>query len=240
MKSISVSKKAAAALVILSLFAGCAEKGQTIQPGDKTKSGALLGALAGATLGALTSKHHKGKNAIIGAAAGAALGGAIGYNMDKQAAQIAKSLDTDVATSPGAELDASRDIIVTKTDRFVKITFRDRMMFPTNSAMPTPTAQQKIERLINVLQNYPQTIIQVVGHTDSRGKYDYNLELSRKRALTVANLIKDSGIPNPVYARGCSFDKPLAPNTTPENMALNRRVEVYLYPSRDFVVDQCR
>jgi outer membrane protein OmpA-like peptidoglycan-associated protein len=53
-------------------------------------------------------------------------------------------------------------------------------------------------------------------------------------------MIKSSGIPNQVFAKGCTYNKSLVPNTTPENMALNRRVEIYLYPNQQAVVDQCR
>ncbi len=216
------------------LFTGCA---QMQQPGQKTGQGAAIGAAAGAVLGNIIGKNTKGT--LIGATAGAALGGAIGYNLDKQAAEVAKSLETQVNTNPNAEATSDSDIIVTKNDRFVKITFRDKMMFPTNSAQPTSTAQYKIQKLISVLKNYPQTIIQVVGHTDNRGSQSYNQVLSKKRARTVANLIINGGIPNPVYEKGCSFNKPVVPNTSAANMALNRRVEVYLYPDRKFIVDQC-
>ena len=53
-------------------------------------------------------------------------------------------------------------------------------------------------------------------------------------------MIKGSGIPNKVFAKGCSYNKSLVPNTTAQNMALNRRVEIYLYPNQQAVVDQCR
>ncbi len=227
------------------ILSGCAPmQGPNATGGNqnisKTQTGALLGAALGALIGASTKGHHKLQRAAIGAAAGAALGGAIGYNMDKQAQQVAKALDTDVSTSPNAELDRSKDIIITKTDNYVKITFRDSMMFPTNSAELTPTARMKINKLIPILKEYPQTIIQVVGHTDSRGSWEYNKELSKKRAETVGNILYNSGLPNQIFVKGCSFDKPLVPNTTPENMALNRRVEIYLYPNAQSIVDPCK
>lgn len=226
-------------LLILPLLSGCASKMPQAVQGEKTQSGAAIGALAGAVLGAVTSKHHKGKNAAIGAAAGAAIGGTIGYNMDKQAAEVARALDTQVDNSPGAELNRDQDIIVTKNDKFVKITFREAMMFPTNSSTLTHSAREKISKLVNILQNYPTTLVQVVGHTDNRGSHSYNQTLSEKRAGTVANIIHQSGITNAIYKRGCSYDKPVVPNTTSSNMSLNRRVEIFLYPNKEFVVDQC-
>ena len=240
MKQYKIYTPALAALLVASLTGGCAQMPQQQQTqisGEKTKQGVAIGAAAGAILGQIIGKDTKGT--MIGATAGAVLGGAIGYNLDKQAAEVAKSLETQVNTSPNAEATSDEDIIVTKTDRYVKITFRDKMMFPTNSAEPTPTAKYKINKLVSVLRNYPQTIIQVVGHTDNRGSFAYNQTLSKKRARTVANMLISAGIPNPIYEKGCSYAKPVVPNTTPENMALNRRVEIYLYPNKQLIVDQC-
>ncbi len=238
MKKRKMYKYSIATAITAALISGCAQMPQqTATAGDNTKKGVAIGAAAGAILGNIIGKDTKGT--VIGAAAGAALGGAIGYNMDKQAAEVAKALETEVNTSPNAEATSDEDIIVTKTDRYVKITFRDKMMFPTNSAEPTATARQKIQKLTAVLKNYPQSIIQVVGHTDNRGSFTYNQTLSKKRARTVANMLINGGIPNPIYEKGCSYAKPVVPNTTPANMALNRRVEIYLYPNRELIVDQC-
>jgi len=238
MKNRIFSKKTVAILTATLLISGCAQMPQqTTTTGNKAQTGAAIGAAAGAILGNIIGKDTKGT--MIGATTGAVLGGVIGYNMDKQAAEIAKSLETEVNTSPNAEATSDEDIIVTKNDRFVKITFREQMMFPTNSATLTPTARYKVDKLISVLRNYPQTIIQVVGHTDNRGSHSYNQTLSQKRARSVANLIINAGIKNPVYEKGCSFDKPVVPNTSSQNMSLNRRVEVFLYPNQEFVVNQC-
>ena len=235
-----IKTKLLAPLLILPLLSGCVAQMPDTVKGEKTQSGAAIGAVAGALLGAVTSKNHKGKNAAIGAAAGASIGGLIGYNMDKQAAEVARALDTKVDNSPGAELNVNQDIIVTNNDKFVKITFRDAMMFPTNSAVLTPSANRKISKLVTILQNYPTTLIQVVGHTDNRGTHTHNQSLSQRRAASVADIITRSGINNSLYKKGCSFDKPVAPNTNSTNMSLNRRVEVFLYPSQEFVIDQCR
>lgn len=236
MKSEIFSKKSLSIILVAALLGGCAGTVQNTA-GKNTAGGAAIGAAAGAVLGNILGKDTKGT--VIGASAGAAIGGVIGYNMDKQAAEVARALETQVDNSPNAEATSDEDIIVTKNERFVKITFRDKMMFPTNSAVLTSTANYKVNKLIGVLQNYPQTIIQVMGHTDNRGTHSYNLALSQKRAHGVANLIVDSGIKNPVFKRGCSYDKSVAPNSSTENMALNRRVEVFLYPNQEFVIDQC-
>ncbi len=232
-------RSSALAVAAAVLFSGCAAKnGEAPNDAQNTKSGVLIGTLVGAALGAITSKHHKGKNAAIGAAVGAAAGGAIGYSLDKQAQDVADSMQTEVSSNE-AEAAKKSDIVVTKHDNYVKITFKSKMMFATDSFVPTQEAKEKIERLVDVLKNYPDTIVQVVGHTDSRGSYDYNLKLSQKRAFNVAQMLNNMGVTNKIYARGCSFSKPLVPNDSPENMAINRRVDIYLYPSEDKVIDAC-
>ena len=233
-------KKYAAGVAIVSLLGGCAQTQvpQVLQ-GEKTKKGVAIGAVAGAILGTVTGKGNKAKRAAAGATIGAAIGGVIGYNLDKQAKEIAQVLDTTVDNSPNAEVKSDKDIIVTKTNNYVKITFREAMMFPTNSSKLTASAKYKVKKMIAVLRGYPTTIIQVVGHTDNRGTHAYNQSLSEKRAHSVAMLIKNSGIENRVYQKGCSFDKPVVPNSSEKNMALNRRVEIFLYPDESFVVNQC-
>ncbi len=235
-----IKTKFVAPLLILPLLSGCVSQMPESIQGEKTQNGAAIGAVAGAILGAVTSKHHKGKNAAIGAAAGAALGGVIGYNMDQQAAEVARALDTQVDNSPGAELNRAQDIVVTNNDKYVKITFREAMMFPTGSSNLTPSAHSKISKLVAILENYPTTLVQVVGHTDNRGSHSFNQRLSQRRAGNVATLIRQGGITNRIYKKGCSFDKPVVPNSSAANMSLNRRVEIFLYPSEEFVVDQCK
>jgi len=239
-------KKSIAVATVAALFAGCTPTSYNnpnvnVPAGENTKKGALYGALAGAVLAAATAKgDNRHQRVIKGAILGAGVGAAYGYSLDRQAAEMAKALDTNVDNSPNAKLDPTKDIIVSKRANYVEITFRDNMMFETNSDYPTPSAAAKIARVGDILKKYPQTIVQVVGHTDNRGSYAYNLDLSQRRARNVANMIKSSGIPNQVYAKGCSYSKPLVPNTTPENMALNRRVELYLYPNQQSVVDPCK
>jgi len=232
--------------VVAGLLAGCTPNSYNnpnlkVPAGENTKKGAIYGAIAGAVLGGITSgKSHRGKHILQGAVLGAGVGAGYGYSLDRQAAEMAKALETNVDNSPNAKLDPNKDIIVSKRANFVEITFRDEMMFATNSAVPTPSASAKIARVSGILRKYPQTIVQVVGHTDNRGGYSYNLNLSRQRASNVANTIKQCGIANQVFAKGCSYNKSIVPNTTPANMALNRRVEIYLYPNQQAVVDQCR
>ena len=226
----------AAALLLLN---GCYNQPGLVedQSYDRTKTGAVTGALAGAALGYNTKGHHKGERAVIGALLGAALGGAVGYSLDEQANEVARALGTRVNNDPLAALDPNNNIIVSKYPTYVKIMFRDKMMFATDSDRLQPHARYKVEKVAQLLSRYPQTIVGVAGFADDRGSYEYNLGLSERRARSVANLLAVNGRP---MVKGCSWEKPIAPNDSPRNRALNRRVEVYLYADRNAMTDPCR
>jgi len=215
------------------MFSGCASTG-TSNTTDGLIGGAAAGALAGQLIGGNT------KSTLIGAAIGSAAGGLIGYSLDQQANDIARSLGTGVNNDPLAYLDPNQDLIVSNNGKYVKIMFRDRMMFPTNSSRLTNSASYKVGKVGRILRQYPSTIVQVAGFTDDRGGYNYNYNLSKKRARSVSDRLYREGINNPSYTTGCSYNKALVPNTSERNMALNRRVEVYLYPNNDVRVNPCR
>jgi len=204
---------------------------------NRTKTGAASGALAGALLGYNTKGSHKGRRALIGGLLGAAAGSAIGYSMDQQANEVARALGTGINNDPLAALDPNRDIIVSKTRDYVKIMFRDRMMFATDSSNLQPNARYKVSKVANLLRRYPQTAVGVAGFTDNQGSFSYNQSLSERRANTVASILAVNGRPK---IRGCSYSKAIAPNNNATNRALNRRVEVYLFANRNVMNDPCR
>ena len=220
------------------LLSGCYQDPGLVQDGsyNRTKTGAATGALAGAMIGYNTG-HHNATSAIVGGLIGAALGGAIGYNMDEQANEIARALGTGVNNDPLAALDPRRDIIVSKHSNYVKIIFRDRMMFASASSRLQSNARYKVNKVASLLRRYPQTVIGVAGFTDNQGSYNYNQGLSERRAGSVASILSVNGRP---MTKGCSEAKAIAPNNSSRNRALNRRVEVYLYSSRNAMSDPCR
>jgi len=234
-----LTKPILAATVAVFMLGGCYNQPGLVQDEsyDRTKTGAATGALAGALIGYNTKGHHSGRRALIGGLLGAAVGGAIGYSMDNQANEIARALGTGVNNDPLAALDPRRDIIVSKTNNYVKIMFRDRMMFATGSSRLQSNARYKVRKVAQLLANYPQTVVGVAGFTDNQGSYSYNQGLSKRRANTVANILAVNGYPN---TKGCSYSKAIAPNNSNVNRALNRRVEVYLYADRNKMSDPCR
>lgn len=228
-----------AATVTAFILGGCYNQPGLVQDDsyNRTKTGAATGALAGALIGYNTKGNRSGQRALIGGLIGAAVGGAIGYSMDQQANEIARALGTGVNNDPLAALDPRQDIIVSKHPNYVKIMFRDRMMFASGSSILQSRAKSKVRKVGQLLANYPQTVVGVAGFTDNDGSYAYNQRLSQKRASTVGNLLAVNGRP---YIKGCSYNKAIAPNTSSKNKALNRRVEVYLYADRNRMSDPCR
>ena len=220
------------------MLVGCYQEPGLVEDNsyDRAKTGALLGAIAGAAIGH-NQGHHHGRNAVIGGLLGAAAGGAIGYSLDQQANEVANALGTGVNNDPLAALDPNRTIVVSKHQGYVKIMFRDRMMFATNSSRLQSHAKAKVQKVAQLLQRYPQTIVAVAGYTDDQGSYQYNQKLSDKRAKSVANMLNVNGYP---ATKGCSESAPIAPNNSATNRALNRRVEVYLFANQDVMIDPCQ
>ena len=233
-----LTKPILTATVAALMLGGCYNQPGLVQDEsyNRTKTGAATGALAGAAIGYNTGSRDS-KSAIIGGLLGAALGGAVGYSMDQQANEVARALGTGVSNDPLAALDPNRDIVVSKANNYVKIMFRDRMMFATASSRLQPSARAKVQKVGQVLANYPQTVVGVAGFTDNVGSYSYNLDLSKRRASSVSNLLAVNGRP---FTKGCSYNKAIVPNDSARNRALNRRVEVYLYADRNRMTDPCR
>jgi outer membrane protein OmpA-like peptidoglycan-associated protein len=84
-----------------------------------------------------------------------------------------------------------------------------------------------------VLNRYDQSIVDIVGHADSDGTDEYNLDLSRRRASSVAQyLVSRNVLADRVYVDGRGESAPIASNATAEGKAQNRRVEILIRPFR--------
>lgn len=100
--------------------------------------------------------------------------------------------------------------------------------FETDSAEILAESRETMEQIARLLTNDPQLQIIVVGHTDNQGSWDYNMDLSKRRAASVANsLTSDYGISaNRLRSAGVGFLAPAASNSSEEGRQLNRRVEL--------------
>jgi outer membrane protein OmpA-like peptidoglycan-associated protein len=98
--------------------------------------------------------------------------------------------------------------------------------FEFNSAEITPESMKKLEGAYLTLLYNPEISVEIAGHTDEIGSDNYNQILSQKRADAVKYWLIDRGIDvNRLISRGYGKQKPVAPNDSPENRSLNRRIE---------------
>jgi len=238
-----IHKKILTSSIATILLIGCT----TTQPGlvengnENTKSGGIIGAISGAFIGLTqSSSKNRTRNTILGAIGGGAAGALIGYSLDQQANEIAAALGTHIDNDPLSQIDPRRTLIVSKGEGFVKIMFRDKMMFPTASDQMTSSARYKVGKVGTLLRRYPGTVVDVAGFTDNRGSYVYNAQLSNRRAQSVAQALQSASPQSSIAPKGCSYNKPLAPNTSAGNMALNRRVEIYLYRGESARINPCQ
>ena len=99
--------------------------------------------------------------------------------------------------------------------------------FDVNKDVVKPESYGTLKGIADVLKENPAVRIKIVGHTDSDGADAANLDLSKRRGAAVkAELVKSFGVDaSRIESDGLGETKPVAPNDTPANKALNRRVE---------------
>lgn len=187
-------------------FASCASM-------NKTQKGAVIGTAGGAATGAVIG-HAAGNTAlgaIIGAAVGGATGAIIGHQMDKQAEEIAK-------TVPDAKVIREGEGII--------VEFSNNVLFGFDMAVLSNDAKNNLNKLVKVLDSYPDTDIEIQGHTDSKGSQEYNYNLSRQRATAVSNyLVSNNVAGRRLTVIGFGENSPKYLNDTESGRAQNRRVE---------------
>lgn len=204
-----------------------------VQNANNTQKGAGLGAVAGGVIGGILGNNiGKGGNtalgAVIGAAVGGAAGGVIGNKMDKQAQKIEQVL-------PGAE--------VVRTEEGINLILDEnsRVTFEYNKASLTATAKANLDKLVEVFNEYPDTNLLIVGHTDNKGSQAYNLPLSQKRAQSVKDYLVSKGISaSRLTSQGKGLEEPIADNTTEAGRAQNRRVEIAITANEKMKADAAK
>jgi len=154
--------------MVLIITPGCADMSNTMKG---TGIGAAAGAAIGGVIGKATGKTTTG--VLVGGAVGATAGAIIGRQMDKQAEELEASLE-------GANVERVGDGI--------KVTFDSAILFAVNSADLGSESTTSLKNLAASLQEYPNTDVLIVGHTDSTGDAAYNQTLSERRAQSAATV----------------------------------------------------
>lgn len=208
-------KKTIAACAAGLLLLGCAGNETGL---SKTQTGAILGGLAGAAAGAATG-DHSAKRVLIGGAIGAAAGGGIGYYMDKQEEELNKELK-------GSGVDVQRQ------GDTINLNMPGGITFDTGKANIKSNFNAVLDDIANVMVKYPETKIEVQGHTDNVGKNADNLRLSELRAQSVRSALSSRGVSSSrITAIGFGESMPVASNDTPSGREANRRVEIKIIPN---------
>lgn len=223
------SRKFTAGLAALSLVgvSACVTDPNT---GERKVSRTVLGAGGGAVLGGLLGSVIGGKTArIAGAVAGGAVGGYVGYRMDQQIKEL-------------EEQTAGSGIDVTETDNgnAFLVNLPD-VTFATGSYSITPSFQSALDNVAANLVKYPNSLVDVYGHTDTVGSASSNQRLSEQRAQAVANYLISRGVSS-ARLRWQGFGETQLRVQTGDNMnqPLNRRVEIKVVPLSQAEIDAAR
>ena len=168
-------------------------------------------------------KIKSAKAAQIGAAVGGAAGAIIGHQMD----QKAKEIQGKVA---GAE--------VTRVGEGLVVTFASGLLFDFDSDRLRAESKKNLDNLASSLSDFGDSKLLLVGHTDSQGGDEYNINLSRRRADAVASYLESQRVSvSRVQTSGRGESEPIASNDTDEGRQANRRVEVAIYASDKMKAD---
>jgi outer membrane protein OmpA-like peptidoglycan-associated protein len=187
---------------------------------SRTAIGAGVGAVGGYLLGDLVGGRRDRTERIVGAGIGALAGGAVGNYMDRQEQELRRQ-----TAGTGVEIERRGDELV--------LTMPAGITFPFNRYDLQPQFRPTLDRVAEILGEYPQTMIDVYGHTDSVGSDAYNQTLSENRARAVADYLSMRGVQSVRIATiGYGETQPVADNGSEAGRAANRRVELRIVPVR--------
>ncbi len=180
---------------------------------NKTQKGAVIGTAGGAAVGAVIGRAsgNTALGAIIGATVGGVAGAVIGRQMDKQAEEMKKNIP---------------DATVERVGEGIIVEFNSKILFAFDKSTLSSDARVNLNKLISILNKYPDTNIEVQGHTDDVGTARYNMALSRRRASAVSSYLSSNGIASSrLTTKGFGESANKVSNSTEEGQAQNRRVE---------------
>jgi outer membrane protein OmpA-like peptidoglycan-associated protein len=203
------------------MAAGCA------QPMTQTQKGVAIGAGTGAAVGAGLGQLIGGdtEGTLIGAGIGAALGGTAGGFFANYMEKQEMAMRQQLSGVEGASIQRDAEVLA--------VTFKSDVLFDVNSSTVKPGGYDELQRVAGVLNNYPQTTIQIAGHTDSTGSDQYNMQLSQQRANAVKNALVGYGVaPARLMTIGYGESKPIASNATDAGRQMNRRVAITITPNQ--------
>ena len=196
------------AVVIAALAGGCATERQT-----ETAVGTGVGAATGAVIGGAVGG---GRGAAVGGAVGAGAGAAVGYNW-----QLIKEKLGIATRGSGVQVSETKDGL--------KVNVPGSISFATGSASIEPKLYPTLDRIAGTLNEYPASMVTIVGHTDNVGDAQSNRDLAERRANAVANYLSQRGVQRSrMVVEGRGEAEPIADNSSEAGRAQNRRVEMLI------------
>ena len=210
-KTLAVAAAAGLAL------AGCNDP--RIQDNQNQLAGAGVGALAGALIGGeVASDDSRGR--LIGGIIGAAAGATIGAQLDQQE----RALRESQFGQSGA--------VIQNTGNELLVTLPEQVTFDFDSDVVKDRFRGPLAQLATNLNQFPNSTIQIVGHTDDQGDTQYNQGLSERRARSVANILVGNGVSSGrISTFGAGEFSPVASNSTAAGRQQNRRVVITITPT---------
>ena len=214
-------KTITAALCVATLVSSCATNQGTYSAG-----GAGAGAVLGGIVGNIIGKNTKGTaiGAAIGAAVGAGTGALIGRHMDKVKQQTQAQVDN-------AKVETVKDANGLSC---VKVTFDSGILFATSSSDLNVSAKHDLTKFAGVLRQNSDCDVAIQGYTDASGNDNINIPLSERRAKAVSSYLRSQGVSSGQIrtVEGLGSSNPIENKRVSQ---ANRRVEVYLYASKEMI-----
>jgi outer membrane protein OmpA-like peptidoglycan-associated protein len=189
-------------------------------PNRNAQTAAIVGAGLGAAVGIARGDNPGDRNrgAIVGALVGAGLGAGVGTLLDRQEAELRQ------------QMGSSAQIVNTGSQLIV--TLPQDILFDTGSAALSGGLRSDLNALAASMNNFPNSTVNVIGHTDSDGTAAFNQDLSARRAQAVSSVLIQSGVSaNRIRSIGRGEDAPIASNLNAEGKRQNRRVEITITPN---------
>ncbi|MEI4484965.1 OmpA family protein [Frigidibacter sp. MR17.14] len=194
--------------------------GYTNTQPNNTRNAAIAGAVLGGALGATADGDERLTKAAAGALVGAGIGAVAGSFLDRQASELQNSIGGNGTT------------VVNNGSNLI-VNMPQDVLFSVDSTTVSSGATQSLYELGASLNRYPNSTVQIIGHTDSTGSDAYNMDLSQRRASSVAAILVQSGVSaGRVTPIGRGESQPIASNESEAGRAQNRRVQIVITPTQ--------
>ena len=189
-------------------------------PNRNAQTAAIVGAGLGAAVGIARGDNAGDRNrgAVVGALLGAGLGAGVGTLLDRQEAELRQQMGSNAQ--------------IVNTGSQLIVTLPQDILFDTGSAALSGGLRSDLNALAASMNNFPNSTVNVIGHTDSDGTAAFNQDLSARRAQAVSSVLIQSGVSaNRIRSIGRGEDAPIASNLNAEGKRQNRRVEITITPN---------